>query len=296
MKTVYRNNKELAHVWASNNVPEGRNPGNTFFFNSDGIFSYGRHFCIAKRHDNNTVVMTLSSYSNTTAKQMSYVRRAVSHLKLVYCQDPESSVIWNRRAALDKIDETLLGLEKKGIRETTKDKIRAQAHHIAQTFNDYFAAVSSVGGSECGPIELGEDFVEQYKKMRADEEAAKQKKIEAQKAETLERLEAWKVGVKDGNQQWFHTLPVALRINEDIIQTSHGAAIPLRYAPRLWKIIESVRQTGVTTNYTGVTLGHYTLNTIYADGSIKVGCHNISYAELHRMAVQLKYIEEEQTA
>lgn len=294
MKTVY-NNRELAHIWASNNVPEGRNPGNTFFFNADGIFSYGRHFCIAKRHDNNTVVMTLGRYSNTTAKQMSYVRNAVNHLKLVYCQSPEQSVIWNRRAALDRIDETLSGLEKKGIKAATKDKIRAQAHHIAQTFNDYFAAVSGVDGSECGPIELGEDFVEQYKKMRADEEAAKQKKIEAQKAETLERLEAWKVGVKDGNQQWFHTLPVALRINEDVIQTSHGAAIPLNYAELLWKLICIQKKRNVSATHS-MQLGHYTLNTIYADGSIKVGCHNISYAELRRMAVQLKYIEEEQTA
>ena len=35
--------------------------------------------------------------------------------------------------------------------------------------------------------------------------------------------------------------------------------------------------------------GHYTLNLIRADGSIKVGCHDISYEELHRMAIQLEY-------
>lgn len=283
MKTVY-NNQALAHIWASNNVPEGRNPGNTFFFNSEGIFSYGRHFCIARRHDAHTVVMNLGRYSNSTGKQMAYVRNAICHLNVVYCHDPEASVIRNKRAALDKIDEALSGLEKKGIRQTTKDKIRAQAHHIAQTFNEYYAAV----GGDCGPIELGEDFIEQYKQMQRQEQAAKQKKIEAQKKEAQENLELWKEG-HFPPMTGFHNHPVVLRIKEEVIQTSHGAAIPLKYARRLWQAIESVRQTGVTTNYTGVTLGHYTLNTIYADGSIKVGCHNISYAELHRIAVQLEY-------
>lgn len=283
MKTVY-NNQALAHIWASNNVPEGRNPGNTFFFNENGIYSYGKHFMIAKRHNDRTVVMTLQRYSNSTAKQMSYVLRAISHLNVVYCQDPEASVIWNKRAALDKLDEALSGLEKKGIRQTTKDKIRAQAHHIATQFNEYYAAV----GGDCGPIELGEDFIEQYKEMQRQEQAAKQKKIEAQKKEAQENLDLWKEG-HFPPMTGFHNHPVVLRIKEEAIQTSHGAEIPVRYAPRLWKIIESVRQTGATTNYTGVTLGHYTLNTIYADGSIKVGCHNISYEELHRMAIQLEY-------
>lgn len=287
MKTVYSSNLELAHIWASNNVPEGRNPGNTFFFNSDGIYSWGKHFLIAKRHDNNTVVMTLQRYSNSTAKHISYVRQAVCHLRIVYCQDPEASVIWNKRAALDKIDETLSGLEKKGIRETTKDKIRAQAHNIAKTFNDYYAAV----GGDCGPIELGEDFIEQYKQMQEQERAEKARKLKMQEADTLLRLDTWKKGEKNGNQQWFHTLPVALRINDDVIQTSHGAAIPLKYARRLWQAIERVRASGEPLQPFGelTKLGHYTLNLIRADGSIKVGCHDISYEELHRIATQLEY-------
>lgn len=286
MKTVYQN-RELAHIWAANSIPEGRNPGNTFFFNSDGIYSYGRHFMIAKRHNDRTVVMTLQRYSNTTADHISRVRQAVSHLNLVYCQDPEAGVIVNKRATLDKIDEALSGLEKKGIRQTTKDKICAQAHHLATQFNEYYSAV----GGDCGPIELGEDFVEQYKKMQEQERAAKQKKIEQAALETKERLEVWKKDLKNGNMMGFHTLPVALRIREESIETSHGAAIPLKYARRLWQAIERVRASGEPLQPFGelTKLGHYTLNTIYADGSIKVGCHNISYAELHRIAVQLEY-------
>lgn len=86
MKTVF-SNSELPHIWAAQNQTEGRAAGNSFFFRNRTIFSYGHHFPIATLLPGGRVLFTLRSYSNTTAKHIGRTRRAVSHLKFIYCRD-----------------------------------------------------------------------------------------------------------------------------------------------------------------------------------------------------------------
>lgn len=292
MKTVF-NNKQLAHVWASNSQVEGSNPGQSFYFNAEGIFSYGSHFMIAKRINPSTVVMTTRSYGNATAKQMSYVRNAVSHLKVVYCEHPENSVLQNKSAALCSMDTRLKELHRKGIRDTTKVKIKAEAQSIAVTFNEYLAAV---GDPDVQPIPVDADLEEQLKAMYLEQEQVAIRKAREDGKAAVIRLEAWKRG-ENPAQRGFGDLPVALRVKDmSVIQTSHGAEIPLSAAPRLWKLVCGVKKEGADFSYTNIRLGHYPLNTIKSNGDIVVGCHNISYEELQRMALELGYIKEGETA
>jgi hypothetical protein len=83
----------------------------------------------------------------------------------------------------------------------------------------------------------------------------------------------------------------------DVIQTSHGAEIPVADARALWPVILSVKA-GERTSEDAARLvrrlGVYTLNEIRADGSIKVGCHDIAWCEIERMAVVLGLADEVQ--
>ena len=85
MKQVFNNN-EVAHVWAQGSQDAGRNSQGNFYFNRGTIYSYGSHFPIATM-EGNTVFFTLKSYSNTTAKHIGMVRRAISHKEIIFCND-----------------------------------------------------------------------------------------------------------------------------------------------------------------------------------------------------------------
>lgn len=82
---------------------------------------------------------------------------------------------------------------------------------------------------------------------------------------------------------------VMLRVNGDEIETSMGARIPASHAPRLWRVIERCRDTGIPYQHNGHTehAGDYRVDSIDADGTLRAGCHVIPYSELAGMARKL---------
>ncbi len=93
MRKVLRNHKEVAHYWANRSQLRGES-GN-MFFEGDTIYSYGRHFIIAKlvrdRHGETVALFNNDSYSTSTSKHQSYTRNAASHLKQFRVPDLDSS-------------------------------------------------------------------------------------------------------------------------------------------------------------------------------------------------------------
>jgi hypothetical protein len=82
VKTVYANMSEIAHIFAHE---AGRNVKcRNGFVDNNVIFSFGRHFPIAKRYvdtkGKTTIFFTLDTYSSTTSKHISDVWRATQHL------------------------------------------------------------------------------------------------------------------------------------------------------------------------------------------------------------------------
>ena len=118
--------------------------------------------------------------------------------------------------------------------------------------------------------------------------AAEQLRINA------DQIARWRAGE---SVQLARELPPVLRLYRstcehdagDTIQTSKGATVPASVAPMLWEMVLQARATATTTEHK-LTVGHYTLDTVHADGSITVGCHNIAYSELELIAGQLGYI------
>lgn len=77
MKTQF-NNPELTHIWANQQQAQGK--GSSMFFENESIYSYGYHFKIAQiiEHNNKKAVLfNDKSYSNTTNKHQSLVKRAI---------------------------------------------------------------------------------------------------------------------------------------------------------------------------------------------------------------------------
>lgn len=84
MRTVLKNNDEVAHVWAQQTQYQGS--ASNMFFDGKSIYSYGRHFEIARFITDDIVFFTTKNYSNSTAKHKSKVWRAISH-KTVFTVD-----------------------------------------------------------------------------------------------------------------------------------------------------------------------------------------------------------------
>ena len=77
MRRVLKNHDEVCHVWAQQTQSEGR-AGN-IFFRDKSIYSYGRHFEMARFIDDETVFITPRRYSVSTTNHLSLVRQAVRH-------------------------------------------------------------------------------------------------------------------------------------------------------------------------------------------------------------------------
>ncbi len=80
--------ENVAHLWANKIQDEAATAYRNLYFNGNSIFLYGSHFEIARHVENKkgekAVFFTTRSYSNTTAKHISIVRYACSHLDKIY--------------------------------------------------------------------------------------------------------------------------------------------------------------------------------------------------------------------
>jgi hypothetical protein len=90
IKYVFRNIDEIVHLWAHQSQEEAR--CRNAYFEKETIYSYGRHFPIAriytknkgKKNEKKVVFFTLDTYSSTTAQHISSTRSACSHMEKIY--------------------------------------------------------------------------------------------------------------------------------------------------------------------------------------------------------------------
>jgi hypothetical protein len=136
------------------------------------------------------------------------------------------------------------------------------------------------------------DYVYELAKARDAKKAAA--RVEYEKAmglEAAERMALWATGenVYSGGFQY---LPAALRIKAETIQTSRGANIPVSDALKLWPLLLRVKQSGKTleAGLHSINLGAYRFNSFNGDTLI-VGCHQIAWDQLEKMATQLNLLE-----
>src|SRR6185437_15270327 len=81
----------VAHHWANSVGQEAK--ASNLFFEEECIYSYGRHFLIARHVCNeegeHAVLFTRRTYSKSTSAHITLVRQASRHLDLIYVPDPE---------------------------------------------------------------------------------------------------------------------------------------------------------------------------------------------------------------
>jgi len=122
-----------------------------------------------------------------------------------------------------------------------------------------------------------------HDELKASEERERFEREQAARAD-------WLAG--NGNRYWRGSDEngrALLRIVGDVLQTSHGAEVPLSHAIKAFHVIRYCRERGAEWQRNGkqIRVGHFQIDSIDSQGNFKAGCHNIGWNEVSRIAESL---------
>lgn len=306
MKRKFSSNYECAHAWAAQTQDEGQ--GNSMHFKGPTIYSFGwwPMATYAKNKAGQTVVIVRGeSYSSYTSRHQSYMRSAIKWTRVItiYPGREQSNVAeWTdcklmRRRTLELIADAL-GKAKRARKNTQWHLDSAQ--RLADSFNEL---LTFVGTKRVKPITLdgeldadlaklvleGERQAKRDAKERREREAEIARREAAEEQESIRLLALWITG--EAVSVWaLRRQPCRLRVKDNEIETSHGASVPVSYAPRLWSLIEHVRARETKDYYYPAgdyEVGRYRLNYVTNEGDLRIGCHDIPYDSIKPIAIQL---------
>jgi hypothetical protein len=291
MRTKLKNTAEVFHFWA-NKVQE-RGECSSVSFVEGVLYSYATAIgeFVTNAAGEEAVILNHTPYSMTTSGHQADMRRAIpSGVKLLrrYGVPRGASRLSavNIGGMLDRdavrFTEQLAAqaLAKAEKARTRRGQYEAEAAQYIQSLVDI---AEFFGVKYDAPANL--DALKKAEQARMAQQAAELKVAQAKRAaEQAERLEQWRVGAYVG----YGFEVTALRVQGDLVQTSRGAEIPVDHARRFWPVIKAWHESGerVSVSERHIRLGHYTVQG-FADDVLTVGCHQIPYSEIERIAAQL---------
>lgn len=317
MKTVFDNHM-LAHVWAQRSQPYGRTSNGNFYFEAGTLYSYGSHFKVAKFVANSkgetcAVLFNERRYSMSTGRHQRLARNAVHGLGLpvmtVKNCDPRTDAdhVDNFRALISRRDE-LAAKAERARASHRKDWARREAEHIDAVALEY--ARLFIKGD---PTKLAAKLAKQdakaarERKQREAERAAELAKIKAEVAPLVaELLASWRNGASTDElmarvrdecgspytdkacavREMCGTAPTMLRVDGDEIETSRGARFPTSHAKLAYRFLKGIVAKGEAwePGEHTVRLGHFRVDRVEADGTIRAGCHTVPWSEVEHCA------------
>lgn len=289
MKTVF-SNSEICHVWANQNQSEGRTPTKGIFFRDGIIYSYGYHFPMAAHFDQDEPIclFTFRSYSNSTAKHLNYLHRATSHLKKVYCFNPENAIkgmhneninteIENIRNEASK----LIKAKKPAIYLQEIERLKTRLKTYLDTFNLSLTPeqVNSI------TIESKESFIELLKVEKEKQEEQNKLDLINGKKYFAKYAKEWrnlidntfkgKYSEKVLADKYYNSIgcPILLRVKNGNVETSKDIKIPIEkfksYCEKLF--LGEIKK--------DMNVYGYIVTNVLKD-RIVIGCHNIPFSEI----------------
>ncbi len=299
----------IAHLWMHQTQSEARNPTRNLYFSGDTIFSYGSHFPIARlvKHRGKTAVLfTNRSYSVTTSGHCSMVRHAIpAGVAVFYVYNPQGTLADGRNEHKQNVAMALESLAaskskpQRAIRYRSLQSVIATANEYYEYFGftTRYALPSNRRELEANAVAY-ENSLQQRRESRRAKERKRWAAIEAKRelerqefaAKMPELIERWHNGENSISIPNSFMLPTLLRIRGDVVETSRGAEFPIAHALKVLPVVKSLIDHGRTYQRNGrsIHLGHYTLDSIDADGNIRAGCHTVKRDEVERLIKQLE--------
>jgi hypothetical protein len=294
MKNVFSRTEEVSHLFASKSHTSARS-GNVFIRDSM-IFSYGEHYCVARHLKDDYVALNLEGSSPTTEGHKREVRAACSHLKVIKVFDP---MCGPDRASTERHIQGLTEQAACAKPNGRRPLILADMRQVISDYNTYCKLEGK--GTPIDQPTLSDEEIAKIKAAQKEENKRVKAQRDKRNAELAEmharQIEEWLAG--DRYSLHYDHGETLLRIRTlapngeaiQSVQTSRGAQIPVSDAKRLWPIILRTKD-GARDYEVGMQLGSYRLTKINRDGSIVVGCHQIGFDQIEKIAGQLGLLEE----
>ena len=299
-KTVYPTN-EIPHLWAHKTQSEARSPQRNLYFENEKIFSYGRHYEIARHvttKHGNAILFNCESNSVTTNSHRSLVRSSIPSTVPIFTvpeltgNSVSSRMHMKSLAYYNREIESHLLTAARAKSSYNKEWHHQLASEITRERNDY-VKFFSLRNKPLKPVPALDskelEVMKAKEKARVKVETAKAKQAQAERLErAAQAIKNWRTGGDSFGIPY--DAPTMLRVNGSELETSRGARIPMSHAKRALVLIQAVVERGEDWIANGHTchVGHYKIDRIEANGTIKAGCHVILRDEWERVAPQVE--------
>ena len=260
-----------AHLFATQSQIEAYTPTRNLYYNGTSIYSYGSHFCIAKFIDSKTLLFTERTYSNTTAKHISCVSYATSHINKIYCFNPNASHVDNFTYWLN-VAELLADKLKRANKPEMYISQLQQIENKATKYANYFSiAIPETLQTVLKVTTKAEilAYMDSKAELIKAEKIAKEKRL---KKEHLRELKEWKNF--EVNRMYQRNGFDYLRKNDIEFQTSQGVKIPIEIGLILYNNLANVK---VNDKFLDFTVNEITKKYI------GIGCHKITFKEINNI-------------
>ena len=305
---------EIPHLWAHRTQEEARNRQGNLYFTSDTIYSYGSHFPIARHVTNDAgeraVLFTTATYSVTTSSHCSAVRSAIpSGIPVFHVPNVCHGRYSGSELTADDHGGNLADYAER-IEKYVITSARARSSYAKEWNNDHAVRLRDEAFAYCAffglPVpnisevrELDSEALTAIRKREAKRTAEKAEQTKRERAEAVirqqELITKWRAGQYSG---CLYDVPAMLRIDGNEVVTSRGARFPVSHAKRALAFVRKVHESGQAYVRNGRTihLGPYALDRIEANGTVKAGCHVVSWEEIERIAPALEAVPTSATA
>jgi len=294
---------EIPHLWAHRIQDEARNRQGNLYFTGDTIYSYGSHFPIA-RHvvseaGERAVLFTIATYSVTTSSHCSAVRSAIpSGIPVFHVPNVCHGRYSGSELTADDHAGNLADYTER-IEKHVIISARARSSYAKEWNHEHAVRLRGEAFAYCAffdlPVpniprvpELDSEALTAIRKREAKRAAEKaeqtRRENEREAIRHSENMAKWRAGEYDGG--FPYGFPIMLRIVGDEVQTSLGARFPVSHAKRALAFVRKVRESrqAYVRNGHTIHLGPYAIDRIEADGTVKAGCHVVSWDEIERIA------------
>jgi len=293
---------QVPHLWAHRTQDDARNKQGNLYFTGDTIYSYGSHFPIARHVTNDAgeraVLLTTANYSVTTSSHCSAVRSAIpSGMQVFHVPNVCPGRYSGSELTADDHEGNLADYTER-IEKHVITSARARSSYVKEWNHEHAVCLRDEAFAYCAFFglavpsipevpELDSDALTAIRKREAKRAAEKAEQTKRERAEALARqqelITKWRAGQYSG---CFYDVPAMLRIVGDEVQTSRGVRFPVYHAKRGLAFVRRVRECGQAYVRNGHTihLGPYAIDRIEPDGTVKAGCHVVSWDEIERIA------------
>lgn len=295
MKTVFTSD-EIAHVWAQQNVSTGRCAAN-MHFSGPSFYSYGTEIARFIEHKGKrAVILNETGYSVSTSRHQGKVRQAIANsgTTVFWMGDIRRGNGLNFHGAKPGLPlyEYAVAMAKSFAEKASKARGAKGQHEAQQShwlnramfISQFFGLRKKVDEKAIERL-VASAAVAQRKLAKQQEQREKLARAEQQAA-----YEAWRDGtpMPEDAPSVFNAriFPVVFRIESDELVSTLGARVPLAEAKTALRFVQSRRERGWARNGETCPVGHYQLDAITGAG-VKAGCHNITWAEIDRLAAIL---------